>query len=56
MPPSILEIAKDLMIAQIAAGGLSPGDIQEALQQTYASLMALKVQVRDRHYQPRSGR
>ena len=44
MPQSILEMAKDLVMAQITAGRLPSEDMQNALQQTYASLMALKAQ------------
>ncbi len=43
MPQSALEMVKDLMIAQIAAGGLSPDSVQDAIQQTYRSLVALKT-------------
>ncbi len=44
MPQSVLEMAKDLITAQITAGQMSPDTMQEALQRTYTSLMALKVQ------------
>ena len=44
MPQSILEMAKDLVMTQITAGQLPPEAMQQALQQTYASLMALKAQ------------
>ncbi len=44
MPQSVLEMAKDLVTAQITAGQMSPDTMQEALQKTYTSLMALKVQ------------
>ncbi len=44
MPQSVLEMAKDLITAQITAGQMSPDTMQEALQRTYASLMALKAQ------------
>jgi predicted transcriptional regulator len=37
-------MAKDLVMAQIAAHRLSPEDMHQALQQTYASLQALKAQ------------
>ena len=43
MPPSVLEMAKDLVMAQIRAGILAPEALQDALQKTYASLMALKA-------------
>ncbi len=44
MPQSVLEMAKDLITAQITAGQMSPDTMQEALQRTYTSLMALKTQ------------
>ncbi len=44
MPQSVLEMAKDLVTAQITAGQMSPDTMQEALQKTYTSLMALKAQ------------
>lgn len=44
MPQTVLEMAKDLVMAQIQAGQLSPDEMQDALQKTYASLMALKAQ------------
>jgi predicted transcriptional regulator len=37
-------MAKDLVMAQITAGQLPPEDMQNALQRTYASLIALKGQ------------
>ena len=43
MSLSILEMAKDLVQAQIMVGQLSPEDMQEALHKTYTSLMALKT-------------
>ncbi len=43
MAQSILEMAKDLAMAQIQAGTLPPEDMQHALQRTYASLAALKT-------------
>ncbi len=43
MTQSILEMAKDLAMAQIQAGTLPPEDMQHALQRTYASLAALKT-------------
>ena len=42
MPQSILEMAKDLVMAQIQAGHISPDDMQHALHQSYANLAALK--------------
>jgi len=44
MPQTLLEMAKDLVMAQIAAHRLSPEDMHQALQHTYASLHALKAQ------------
>ena len=44
MPQSLLEMAKDLVLAQIEAHSLSPEDMQTALQHTYASLLALQAQ------------
>ncbi len=43
MAQSILEMAKDLAMAQIQAGTLPPEDMQHELQRTYASLAALKT-------------
>jgi predicted transcriptional regulator len=42
MPQSILEMAKDLVMAQVQSGALSPEDMHKELQKTYASLMELK--------------
>ena len=44
MSQTLLEIAKDLVMAQIAAHKLSPDEMHQALQQTYATLQALKAQ------------
>src|SRR6267142_5689760 len=44
MSQTLLEMAKDLVLAQIEAHRLSPDDMHQALQHTYASLQALKVQ------------
>ena len=44
MPQSVLEMAKDLVTAQITAGQMPPDTMQEALRNTYTSLMALQVQ------------
>jgi predicted transcriptional regulator len=44
MSQTLLEMAKDLVMAQIEAHRLSPDDMHAALQQTYASLQALKMQ------------
>ena len=43
MSQTLLEMAKDLVLAQIAAHRLSPEEMHQALQQTYASLQALKM-------------
>ena len=42
MSPSILELTKDLVLAQIQSGTLLPEDMQEALGRTHQSLMSLK--------------
>src|SRR5262249_19237852 len=44
MSQTLLEMAKDLVLAQIEAHRLSPEEMHQALQQTYASLQALKAQ------------
>ena len=44
MSQTLLEMAKDLVMAQIAAHRLLPDDMHPFLQQTYASLQALKMQ------------
>lgn len=44
MTQTLLEMAKDLVLAQIQAKRLPPDEMHEALQQTYASLLALKGQ------------
>ena len=44
MSQTLLEMAKDLVMAQVTAHRLSPEDMHQALQQTYASLQALKAQ------------
>src|SRR2546425_1595731 len=44
MPQSLLEMAKDLILAQIQAQKLSPEEMQTALQHTYNSLLALQAQ------------
>jgi predicted transcriptional regulator len=43
MAQSILEMAKDLVMAQVQAGALPPEDMHRELQRTYTSLMELKV-------------
>jgi predicted transcriptional regulator len=44
MPQSLLEMTKDLVIAQIQAKALPPEAMYKALHQTYASLMTLQAQ------------
>jgi predicted transcriptional regulator len=44
MAQSVLEMAKELVMAQVQAGALPLEDMQHALRQTYASLAALKTQ------------
>jgi predicted transcriptional regulator len=44
MPQTLLEMAKDLVMAQIEAHRLSPDEMHQALQLTYASLQALQAQ------------
>jgi predicted transcriptional regulator len=44
MSQTLLEMAKDLVMAQIAAHNLPPEEMHTALQQTYASLHTLKTQ------------
>ena len=44
MSQSLLEMAKDLILAQIHAQKLSPEDMHTALQHTYGSLLALQAQ------------
>jgi len=43
MPQTILEMAKDLVMAQIQAGALPPDEMHRELQRTYGSLSDLKV-------------
>src|SRR5215470_4254369 len=43
MPQTLLEMAKDLVMAQIQAGALPPDEMHRELQKTYASLVDLKV-------------
>jgi predicted transcriptional regulator len=42
MSQSVLEMTKDLVLAQIQTGSLSPDDMQGALHHIYQSLMSLK--------------
>jgi predicted transcriptional regulator len=44
MSQTLLEMANDLVLAQIQAMTLSPDEMHAALQQTYSSLQALKTQ------------
>ena len=44
MSQTLLEMTKDLVLAQIRVYHLSPDDMHAALQQTYASLHALQMQ------------
>ena len=44
MSQTLLEMAKDLVLAQIEAHRLSPDEMHSALQQTYTSLLALQAQ------------
>ena len=44
MSQTLLEMAKDLVLAQIEAHRLSPEEMHAALQQTYSSLSALQAQ------------
>src|SRR6266704_967358 len=44
MSQTLLAMAKDLVMAQIAAHRLAPDEMHTALQQTYASLKALQAQ------------
>lgn len=43
MPQTVLEMAKDLVMAQIQAGALSPEEMQKELQRTYMNLADLKA-------------
>jgi predicted transcriptional regulator len=43
MAQAILEMAKDLVMAQIQRGALAPEDMHKELQKTHASLMDLKT-------------
>jgi len=44
MSQTLLEIAKDLVLAQIEAHRLAADEMHAALQHTYATLQALKMQ------------
>ena len=43
MPQTILEMAKDLVMAQIQAGALPPDEMHKELQKTYANLADLRI-------------
>jgi predicted transcriptional regulator len=42
MPPSILELTKDLILAEIQAGRLLPAEMQNVLRRTHQRLLELK--------------
>jgi len=42
MSPSVLEMTKELVLAQIRSGVLAPEDMQDALRRTHQNLMSLK--------------
>ena len=42
MPPSILEITTDLVLAQIQAGNISPEEVSNAIRRIYQNLLTLK--------------
>ena len=42
MPQTILEMSKDLVLAQIRTGTLAPEEMQDALRRTHQSLLSLK--------------
>lgn len=42
MPQTVLEMPKDLIMAQIGVGKLPPLDMHKALRETYGNLMQLK--------------
>lgn len=44
MAQTILEMATDLTTAMVQAGQIPPGQLQDTLQKTYASLMELQMQ------------
>ncbi len=43
MPQSVLEMTKDLVMAQIRASNMPPEDVHHALQQTFTNLLDLKM-------------
>ena len=42
MPQSVLEMTRDLVLAQIQAGSLSTEEMQEALRRVFQSMLSLK--------------
>jgi predicted transcriptional regulator len=52
MAQSLLEMAKDLVMAHIQAGTLPPDDMHKELQRTYASLMELKAREESGSFSP----
>ena len=44
MSQSVVELVKELTLALIETGNMSPEDMQETLEKTYATLTALKAQ------------
>jgi predicted transcriptional regulator len=42
MPQSVIEMTKDLVLAQIRSGALAPEEMQGALRRTHQSLLELK--------------
>jgi predicted transcriptional regulator len=52
MAQSLLEMAKDLVMAQIQAGALPPDDMHKELQRTYTSLMELKTKEESGSFTP----
>jgi predicted transcriptional regulator len=52
MAQSLLEMAKDLVMAHIQAGTLPPDDMHKELQRTYASLMELKAREESGNFSP----
>ena len=44
MTPSLVDLAKELTLALVQTGNVSAEDIQHTLQETFATLAALKTQ------------
>jgi len=42
MSPSILEMTKDLVLAQIQTGNISPEEVPNAIRRIYQNLLTLK--------------